>query len=285
MLLNERGTYRSQWARLVGKTSPGEISQAAVAKVIVDHLRTTGDDTSQLDHRLFKDRVYRALSGRALTPSTLGLFVAAFRFSEVDARQLWALFLGATPDEARAAVEPPGFHVLCLADTHEVNSEGRPQLHTVKQRITATKDGVSRFPLRFDSAAVEIKAFTGTIGDIYRCADGLFAADVVLPKVLMRDEHFDVEYVIEYPADAKDDPEFLRGAEGKHIDSATIVVKFSPSRRPRTVWWMVLSRLMGGRTVFREQVKIDRKTSSVSKTVLSVEDVVIGFRWEWEKNG
>ncbi len=282
MLLNERGRYRSRWARLAGKTPPGEISQAAVAKVIADHLRKAEDGADEQDYRLLKDRVHRALSGRALTPSTLGLFTAAFLLSEEDTRHLWALFLGTTPDEARAAFQPPDYHVASLSETHEVNSDGRSQLHRTRQKITATKDGVSRFPVQFDSAAVAVRADTADVSDVYRCADDLFAVDVLLPKVLMKDESFDIEYVVEYPVDAKDDREFLRGVMGKRIDRATIEVKFSHNRQPREVWWTVCSNIGGrGKTVLREKVDLDRDSSSVSKTVLSVDDVVIGFRWEW----
>lgn len=281
MLLNERGTYRNQWARMVDKTSSDEISQAAVAKVIVDFLRKTESETSELDYRLLKDRVHRALSGRALTPSTLGLFTAAFQFSEEHSRQLWAIFLGTTPDEARAAFQPPGFHVVCLAETYEVNAEGRPQSHRVRQRITATKDGVSRFPLHFDSAAVAIKVAVGETSDTYRCTDELFAVDILLPKALRRDESFDLEYVVEHPADAKADRELLRGAIGKNIDSATIVVKFNAGKLPSRVWWIVRTNIgRGGRTLLREQVEIDQ-SCSVSRTVLSLDDVVVGFRWDW----
>jgi hypothetical protein len=266
---------------VVDKTSSDEISQAAVAKVIVDYLRKAENKASELDYRLLKDRVHRALSGRALTPSTLGLFTAAFQFSEEHKRQLWAIFLGTTPDEARAAFQPPGFHVVCLAETYEMDSEGRPQSHRVRQKITATRDEVSRFPLQFDSAALEIRVSTGEISDRYRCADDLFAVDILLPKVLMRNESFDLEYVVEHPTDAKADRELLRGAIGKHIDSATIVVKFNAGRLPSRVWWMVRTNIgRNGRTLLREQVEIDQ-SSSVSRTVLSLDDVVVGFRWDW----
>lgn len=282
VLLSENETYRDRWICLAGKTPPGEISQAAVARVIVDHLRKAGDEAVRLDYRLLKDRVYRALSGRALTRSTLALFAAAFPFSDEDTRYLWALFLGTTPDGARAAFRPPNYHVASLSMIHEVNSEGRPRSRRVRQRITANEDGVSRVPLRFDSSDVAVKISDGDISDTYRCADDLFAVDVLLPKVLNKNESFNLEYVVEYPADANADPEFLRGAIGQYIDSATIEVKFSRANPPSTVWWTVLSNLgSGGRTVLREQVEIDHKKSSVSKTVSSVDDVVIGFRWEY----
>src|SRR5687768_14731231 len=90
-LLNECEAYRSQWSCLAGKTPPGEISQAAVAKVIVDHLRKTGIQASELDYRLLKDRVCRGLSGRALTSSTLQLFMAGFSINDAHAQHLWAL--------------------------------------------------------------------------------------------------------------------------------------------------------------------------------------------------
>lgn len=104
MLLGDRAAYRARWAALVEKTSDDEISQAAVAKVIVEHLREDGQD-GQTDYRLLKDRVCRALSGRTLTPSMLRLFVEAFRFSQEDTRHLWALFLGARTDEARVLLD------------------------------------------------------------------------------------------------------------------------------------------------------------------------------------
>lgn len=101
MLLGERAAYRSQWARLVEKTGTDEIGQTAVAKVIVEYVHRVGDGTGPADYRLLKDRVHRALSGSALTPVTLGLFVDAFRFSEQDARQLWAIFLGTAAEETQ----------------------------------------------------------------------------------------------------------------------------------------------------------------------------------------
>jgi hypothetical protein len=267
---------------LAGKTPPGEISQAAVARVIIDHLREAGKEVGQMDYRLLKDKVYRALSGRALTSPTLELFAAAFLFSDEDMRYLWALFTGTTPDGARAAFQPPSVHVVCLTDTHEVSSEGRPKSHRVKQRITAIREGVTRFPLLFDSEALAITVSDGAVSDIYRCSDELFAVDVLLPKALTINESFSLEYLVEYSADADASPEFLRGAVGKRIDKATIEIIFDRHRPPSAVWWTVLSGLgMSGRTVFRERVEIDRQSSSVSKTVSSVDDVVIGFRWEW----
>ena len=245
-------------------------------------MRKTGKEVGQSDHRLLKDKVYRALSGRALTPSTLGLFAAAFLFDDEDTRYLWALFLRTTIDEARAAFQSPGIRIDRLIETHEVNSEGRSQFHRVCLEIAATRDDVTRFPLRFDSAALEVTVSVGEIGDIYKCSDELFAVDVLLPRALIKNELFRFDYSVEYLADAKADPEFLRGAVGKQIDSATIEVKFSPARPPSAVWWMVLSGLgSSGRTVYRERIDLDHRRLSVCKTVTSVDDAVIGFRWEW----
>lgn len=136
MLLGERAAYRGQWARVVDKAGTDEISQAAVAKVIVEHVRSVGGGTDPGDYRLLKDRVYRALSGRALTPSTLGLIVDAFRFSEQDARQLWGLFLGTAAEETQMV---PACKILPLTAAEDVWL--RSQLAALWERFAVAEGG------------------------------------------------------------------------------------------------------------------------------------------------
>src|SRR5262249_18396056 len=151
-----------------------EISQAAVARVISDYLRFAGRSAdTEGDHRRLKDRVNRALTGRALTPDTLQCFVRAFAMSDEDARQLWSSFSGSSPSQVNEVLEPaphtsPKFETIALSETHSLGPDGQPLGHLTIQRIRALEDGASSYPVRFDNGIVAVKVANGSVSEIFR---------------------------------------------------------------------------------------------------------------------
>ncbi|GGV30074.1 hypothetical protein GCM10010495_53050 [Kitasatospora herbaricolor] len=94
-LLAAPGRYRTRWLRHVARATPGRINQAAVTRVLAEWL-WLGGEASEGDilPRALRDRVSRALGGRALSAATLRLFVAAFDMTGADEARLWDLLDG-----------------------------------------------------------------------------------------------------------------------------------------------------------------------------------------------
>lgn len=53
------------------------------------------------------------------------------------------------------------------------------------------------------------QGLVGDIIDVYGCADGLLGSTSSFPKALNSDKSLDHDYVVDYPAYAKADPQFL----------------------------------------------------------------------------
>lgn len=99
-LLNElppRGRYRQIWLDKAEKPRTGQLSQAAVARVITEHLMSTG--RSAPDPRTLRSLVSRALTGERLTKETLELFIDAFAMTKDDAEKLRLLLAGGRPSD------------------------------------------------------------------------------------------------------------------------------------------------------------------------------------------
>ncbi|MCX5208720.1 hypothetical protein OG689_05330 [Kitasatospora sp. NBC_00240] len=107
-LLAAPGRYRTRWLRHVARATPGRINQAAVTRVLAEWL-WLGGEASEGDvlPRALRDRVSRALGGRALSAATLRLFVAAFDMTGADEDRLWALLDGPAGVVAPAAPVAP----------------------------------------------------------------------------------------------------------------------------------------------------------------------------------
>lgn len=100
-LLAAPGRYRTRWLRHVARATPGRINQAAVTRVLAEWL-WLGGEASEGDilPRALRDRVSRALGGRALSAATLRLFVAAFDMTGADEARLWDLLDGRPETDA-----------------------------------------------------------------------------------------------------------------------------------------------------------------------------------------
>jgi hypothetical protein len=285
--------------REAAKARAGEISQAAVARVIADYLKIEGTlrDDDDREYRKLKDRVHRALSGRALTPDTLTWFTCAFILTQDDARQLWARFTGATPEQVddrfierlcippkhAAAFSAAGFETVSLTETHRVGPDGRPAGHRTEQRIRATDEWLWRFPVRFRDRISEfnVVAGSGRKSEIYRCGEGLYAVDIILAEPLRRGEEATVEYVLTYDPSTPDERRFQRRA-AQNMRDVEISVKFDPQRLPDAVWWANWREFGTAATPFvQEPISLDPKNPVVRKKLTSAEQTTVGFCWRW----
>jgi hypothetical protein len=287
--------------RQAGKLRAGEISQAAVARVIVDYLKVQGtlDAGDDLEYRKLKDRVYRALAGKAMTPDTLAWFTCAFVLTREDARQVWAGFTGARPDQVdgyvsdllipppqAAAFAPLGFETKSLHETHEIGIDRRPIRHHVKQQIQATEEWGWRYPVRFSWKIADFDVINGSgaKSELYRCEDNLYAVDIILPRPVRKGETTVIEYELTLDPANPDDGLFQRVALPNMRD-IVIKVCFSPKRSPRTVWWAHW-REIGSDTppYLREQIEFDPESPSVQKRLTCAEHTIVGFCWQWPED-
>jgi hypothetical protein len=248
-------------------------------------------------HRQLKDRVYRALSGKTITVETLQWFIQAFGLSHDDAKQLWSAFSGADPDQIdhvltdlatppndAAAFRAINAETISLYDEHHLGADGFPTRHFTRQLIRATDDGVSRYPLRFDTATVRIRSNIGSVSELYACGAGLFAADINLPRQLRKGQTIEFAYEIDFStrdwsSSQPPTPEYRRSAL-RPISDLAVTVRFDQTRVPRRIWWGTWPNL-DERTVpsLREPVSLD--DHSVHKELLSAQQTIVGFRWEW----
>lgn len=294
-LLERPGRYRDRWVRRAEKPRSGQISQAAVARVLAEYLnRYEGKDDDEAAYRHLKDRVHRALSGQALTPDTLEWFTRAFLLTEDDARSLWSRFVGGNPEQTdgiirrlappptnAAAFEPLRYETVELYETHYVDRDGRPEKHETIQSIRATADGVSRYPLRIDTKAhVQVEEGVVRASDTYRCDDDIYAIDVMLPHELREGECIDVRYSIFFEDDCAQQSVFRRAAYPP-IENMTVEIKFDTRKIPRSVVWATWRDFSSDSPMLTcEPMEPDDK-GVVRKCLRSAKRTVVGFVWNW----
>jgi hypothetical protein len=301
LLLTRPGRYRDRWARRVEKSRGDEISQAAVARVIADYLtlERRWDHTDQSEHRRLKDKVHRALSGKALTPETLGWFISAFLLTRDDARFLWTRYTGgednsgdidaylrrlATPPSDAAAFDMPRFITTSLHATLEIDARRKPRRQITRQRIRAHQEWIWRFPLRFRDPVEDIRPAAGCDKrtDLYRCDDGMWAVDLILATPLARGSEVEIGYDMVYPDHTEDDQRFQRGL-ARETQDVKIELRFDDAARPEQVWWATWREFAADNDPnLREPLyRKGHRPPRISKTLTSATDTTVGFCWKW----
>lgn len=302
-LLQRPGRYRRLWAQHVVRSRPGEITQLAVAEVLAQHLwnypRAAGD-ADVLPHQL-KDTVWRALSGRLLSRSTLSLFIDAFGFSETEADRLWRLWEGsgtisvlsgaravapATAEELRAALGPHRHQTLSLHDHVYVGVDGRVARSRTIQVLEAMADGVDRVPFLYDTNALTVEAgqgCRGLTGRLYRAGGGIYATHLGLAKTLAVGETTTLEYwtTYHYPGDPDDPGEReYRRAVMRGLENLDLRVEFHSQCLPDHLWWATWDGVEG-EILSQEEVALDSQHSA-HRYLRFIEKAVAGFHWSWE---
>lgn len=275
MLLLRPGEYRGRWERHAPGTTPERIDYAAVAKVV---------DTDPAI-------VERALEGRSLDEGTLTAFVASFHISPRHAERLTGLINGSPAvraitgslrmDRPDSAERPPASHeTLSLHELHVLGPDGKPAEHQTIQLIRSKVDGLESFPYRFDTDELVVEVVSGgSVGDVYRWSESLYAVDIRLSRPLARDETALLHIRCTFGYRDLPAPEFRRGVVGSALD-LTMWVTFHRERLPKRVWlgrWDALDEQI----VEREPVALDEERS-VHARFDAVSRAIVGFTWEWD---
>ncbi len=294
-LLGRPGRYQSQWMRQAQRVREGQLSEAAIARVLFKYLTVSGEASgdASMTSRQFKDLVRRALRGTTITKRTLDWFINAFNMDEADAIGLWEIFTGAghnttamlgslrPPPTAAAAFQKPKWQTLSLLDFHIVGRDGLPYQHRTVQVIKATEDNMAKYPFRFDTTTVSVEVITGgTASSIYRIDDDLYAVDIVLPKPLAQGETMSLEYVSNFRYVDAPTPTYRRAVTGR-MGNVSIHVKFSPEKLPRAVWWSVWADIRDDSQVLTRERLVLAPDHTVNRYVDVIERAVVGFEWEW----
>ena len=302
-LLLKPGGYRQEWERYATRERRGTVNQLAVAEVLARHLwsapRTPGD-SGATPHQL-KDTVSRALTGRLLSRSALGLFIGAFGFSEHEAGRLWRLWngsatigvmsgthavpLGAEHD-VDAAIGPRQHQTLSLHDHIWVGADGRIDRARTMHVIEAIAPGVDRIPFLCDTNVLTLEVGQGCkelTGEVRRIGADMFATEILLARTLNLGETLTLEYRLSYryPGDPADPAEReYRRAVMRQVENLDMRVEFHADELPTQVWWAHWDGVEG-RILEREAVTLDSQRS-VHRYLRSLEKTVAGFYWQWD---
>ncbi|GGM40301.1 hypothetical protein ACFFX1_17735 [Dactylosporangium sucinum] len=288
MLLRRSGDYRAAWQRFAGPVAPEEIDYAAVARVLAE---ADGAPAGPLAPGSTLQATRQALEGTALAPDTLTRFVTAFRVRPRHAERLAGLMRGSANlrminDDVRVpavlgrAVDATAYESLSLHERHTLGPDGRPAEHQTIQVLRSRVDGLASLPYRFDTDELVVEVVRGgSVGDVYRLTDTLYAVDILLAEPLRRGRSTLMQYRTNFFYRTAPPPEFRRGVLNSTKD-LTIWVTFHPDRLPRRVWLARWDALDHARITEEEPVELDDE-GSVHCRFTAVERAIVGFHWEW----
>jgi hypothetical protein len=279
---------RRRWEHRAVRRGRGPVNRSAVQQVLAEYLWDSGEhpDTDQELPRRLKDRVGRALSGRELSPRTLGWFVRAFELTDEQAEKLWRLLAGTRPAGRTATRRPgpgalgtAGHRTVAVHELHVVGADGLPAEHRTFQVVKALRDGVTHYRYRFDTDAASVVVKRGgTAGPVVELEDGLFAVDIAFHRPLHRGETASLEYLTCFDYRRAPPPE-LRRAMQRKVDSFELRVQFHPRKLPQAVTWAEWAGLTGPVTAERP-VALDGDCATHTY-LRGVGNTVVGYRWVW----
>jgi hypothetical protein len=291
-LLVRRPEYRRRWQRRIQRgalTTP--LSQAAVARVIAEHLWDSGErsDTEDALPRYLKDRVGRALNGSVLSAETLRWFVDAFGISEADANRLWAAHTGSGQPSStvlnslrhpRPLVARQRHRTVAVFEHHHVGDNAFSIRHTTVHAIAAVTEPIDRYIYVPHVGSVEVEVeHGGRMGRRMPFGGGLSALEILLTRPIWAGETTSLRYATRFTDHTSQCLEYRRFAHGR-TENIDIVVTFDRTRLPSRVWRTIWDDYQGGQVLSEERVALDEE-NSVHWFVGSLEQAVIGFRWQW----
>jgi hypothetical protein len=303
-LLLKPGQYRDTWQRHVIRPRDDVINQLAVAEVIAENLpadRNGAMGLRTMPYQL-RETVSGALSGRQLSRTSLQLFVDAFRFSEDEAARLWRLWNGTATirvlsgrsavsahaeQEILNAIGPRRHQTLSMHDHVYVGMDGRIERARIMQVIEAIDESVDRIPFLADTNVLTIEVGQGCLElahDVRQVRNGVFAAEIVLPRTLALGETTALEYwcTYRYPGDLTDpqEREWRRGVV-RQVSSYDMRVEFHPDRLPERLMWATWDGTSGD-VIAEQEVSLDSQYSA-HRYLKSLEKTIAGFHWDWAR--
>ncbi|WP_345430910.1 hypothetical protein [Modestobacter marinus] len=279
--------YRRRW-QVHSVVRRAELSRAAVAAVLAEHLFDAGEVDDGHRSRSLENRVGRALNGDRLSDATLELFIRAFEFTDEDADELRNLRSGRSTARQLVVADalgpeepmpPRPWRTLQLAEEHHVGPDRSPRLHHTRQLLEAV-EATDRYTYAFDTAYAAVSVLHG--GDPVRAfrvaGTPIHVVEVLLSRPLLAGQttHLEYQTVFAYPEPPA--PEFRRGvtASVRHL---AITVHFDPAARPRRLlrgcWASVESETA-------ERVEpVELVDGQASFELVPPGRCVLGYRWEW----
>jgi len=284
-LLSQGGPYRRAWQRHAFRWRggvPGEINQAAVAKVLARHVWEAGEaDDHHALPRGMKDRVARALRGDVLSPRTLRLFIDAFGMTDSEAGRLWLLLGAPVFDAPYLTVTYPetGYRTMLLHEFCVVGPEGAPREQRTIQVIKAVEPGVDHFTVHVDPGVSAIEVIRGGRAGPLSISDGAgVKAEIEFGRKLAPGETASFEYRVLFAGGVERPPVFTRSAS-RRIDNLELRVQFDPHRLPSSVTWNTW-RGVDGPLRAEQPVELDDDYSA-HRYLPRVEAARVGFAWRW----
>lgn len=264
----------------------GELNQSAIAKVIEHYLWVQDPTAAEPTARMLKDRVGRALTGRNLSLETLTWFMEAFEMTKTDRTHLREIYDGRHGPASEIA------HTLCsrremirgqrhrtvnLVERYDVRDGWLRRRRTV-HTIRAIEDGVDIYLFNHEPEASRIEvAYGGRLGPGHEYGGGLRSVEIELDRPLQKDETAALEYSAVFDRRSVGLTE-VRRAVFARAENVDIAVEFS-GRIPQRAWWCLWADHLEGSPVDEGPVVLIN--SAMRKFVRSMEDTVVGFRWEW----
>jgi hypothetical protein len=291
-LLSQREEYRKHWTRFQHRGQGTELNQAAIARVITLHLWDVGErsDSDLTLARTLKDRIRRCLAGEVVSAETLNWFIDAFQMTAEDADQLRAVRFGViTGLEPQPVINslrnplylpfPQQHRTISVFEHRTIGPGGHAVAHHTTRAIMACEDGVSSYPYRLVPGATNVRVQRGGNAiEIHEFNGSTPIVEIKLTRPLHTGEVASLEYSVDFDAHELS-TEYRRVAHAR-TGNLDIVVKFSPSRPPRQLWWAVWDNYRDGVVVHEEAVTLDTE-GSVHRFLPYLENAAVGFHWTW----
>jgi hypothetical protein len=279
-LLDSRPDYRRLWQEHGERRRSDHVSLAGTARVIALYLWRSGErsDSETTLPRDLKDRVRRALTGRAITPQTLTWFVEAFGMDPHDEQRLWAAFAGDRDPDAgisytlstdRKLAFRQRHGTIALFERYAVAADRslvtRRTLHT----IMALDDAMDIYPFHHEPSVDRIEViYGGALGKRYVHGYGLHTNAIMLDRALRAGQTTSLEYLAHYPPGTYMATEVRRPAHGRS-ENIDIAVQFDATAIPRQVTWSVWTDHQDGKPVESEPVALTRSYGRFGKRFLA----------------
>ncbi|MBY3553794.1 hypothetical protein [Modestobacter lapidis] len=279
--------YRRRW-QIHSTVRRAELSRAAVAAVLAEHLYETGEVGDGHRARSLENRVGRALNGRRMSDRTLELFITAFGLSSEHAEELRDLLRGrsgrsqlvvAGALSAEREMPPRTWRSLQLAEEHTVGPDRAPRQHVTRQLLEAVAE-TRRYYYAFDTAHAAVTVLTGgaPTGAFRVPGTPIHVVEIELFRPLLPGQTLHLEYrtVFSYPEPPE--PVFRRGIS-ESVRHVAVTVRFDPAATPRRVrrgrWESAAA------TEPAEVGPVELVGGQASLELVPDGRCVIGYTWEW----
>lgn len=279
--------YRRRW-QVHSTVRRAELSRAAVAAVLAEHLYETGEVGDHHRPRSLENRVGRALNGQRMSDRTLELFIAAFGLAPEHADELRDLVRGrssrshlvvATALDGERPLPARTSRALQIAEDHTVGADRSPRQHLTRQLLEAV-EATDRYHYAFDTEHAAVTVVAGGVPTTAFRVPGtpIHVVEIELDQPLLPGQTTHLEYrtVFSYPEPPE--PVFRRGISPS-VRHLAVTLRFDPAVQPRAVWRGRWDSVAATEPV--ETVPVQLVGGQTSFELVPDGQCVIGFTWEW----